>query len=108
MIDKDIKDVVLKMSDLIEKSEIRVDRCNDIIGKAYVLIDKITTEYTRQLAELQNARDELAHQNSELIQIVKESKAQLEYSTKRYDLLLEKVFGMVHKGSSENNINVSN
>lgn len=62
---------------LIERSEMRVDRTNEMICKLVrvteanlQMLNKIVEEYTRQIGHLQQSRDELVQQNSILLKII--------------------------------------
>lgn len=97
--------IITNIVKLLERSEERIDKTNDMICKMVTTIDKLTNEYTRQLAKLQEVRDEVVDQNKELIKLAEDCKKESEYSNKRYDTLLEKMFAL-KQIRSENNFNI--
>lgn len=103
---RDYDDIVLKFIELLERSEERIDKTNDMIFKMVATIDKLSAEYTKQLTKLQEVRDEVVAQNRELIKLAEACKKESEYSNKRYDTLLEKMFWLKNN-SSENNFNIN-
>lgn len=102
-----ITDLYSELVNLVEKSENRIDRTNDMIAHAFTLLDKITLEYTKQVEKLQNVRDELLLQNKSLLKQIESMRTENENINKRYDSLLERMFMMQNKNGSENNINVN-
>lgn len=104
--DKNLQEILLQLSKLLEKSEERIDKTGEIISNCVSVTNKITDEFTKQIAKVQKARDTLIAENKDLIRLVKESNMQIEMLNKRYDLLMERVFNLINKNTSENNINV--
>lgn len=102
------KRVDKKFTELLIKSEDRIDRTNDMICECVKVIDKLTTEYTTHLKKLQESRDELLAQNKSMVELLAKSEALVEYTNKRYDLLLEKALNIAanKNNGSENNINI--
>lgn len=90
---------------LVERSENRIDRTNEMISKCVSIIDRVTTEYTTQLDELQKNRDALVDENKRLISLLEESKKDYDILNKKYDSLIDKMISMSSQ-RSENNINV--
>lgn len=101
-----IETLYLKLVELVEKSEDRIDRTNDLISYSFKLLDKITLEYTKQVENLQKVRDELLAQNKGLLTQIESMRNENENINKRYDSLLERMFIMT-KNASENHINVN-
>lgn len=101
-----IETLYLKLVELVEKSEDRIDRTNDLISYSFKLLDKITLEYTKQVENLQKVRDELLSQNKGLLTQIESMRIENENINKRYDSLLERMFIMT-KNASENHINVN-
>lgn len=105
--DSDEYDSIMeKLTELVIRSEERIDKTNNMIEKCVAMVDKLATEYASHIKSLQNARDEVIRQNTELIKCLRSKEELLEYTNRKYDLLLEKTFGIMSKNSSENNINV--
>lgn len=104
----DYDDIIVKMSTLLEKSETRIDKTNDMVCKLAAIIDKLTNEYCKHLEKLQDTRDELTKQNKDLLKLVESCRRESELTNRRYDTLLEKTLLMSNfsNGRAENNITV--
>lgn len=104
----DYDDIIAKITTLLEKSETRIDKTNEMVCKLASTIDKLTNEYGKHLERLQEARDELVKQNKELIKLVESCRRESELTNRRYDTLLEKTLLMSNfsNGRAENNITV--
>ena len=87
---KEYEEVINKVVHLLDQSENRIDRTNEMICKMVSTIDTLTNEYTTQLSKLQEVRDELVGQNKALIKVAEDCRRESEYANKRYDMLLEK------------------
>lgn len=99
------QEIVEKFSEILIKSEERIDRTNTMVSKCVEMMDKLTAEYCKQIEALQESRDEILSQNKILIENARNDRDKYELLSKRYDTLIERLFTMIGK-NSENNINV--
>lgn len=53
---------------LLEKSEARIDRTNEMVCKLVSVVESLSKTYTAHLGSLSSCRDELVKQNSKLIE----------------------------------------
>lgn len=97
-----INKVEMMLLTLIEKSEGRIEKTNDMIGKCLAVIDRVSGEYTIQIKKLQESRDELMRQNGDLIKMLERKNREYEVLNNQYNHLIDKMVG-----KSENNINVN-
>lgn len=104
-----------KFAELLEKSEERIDRINDMVlnltksaENQRQIVTMLTEKYTKHLDDLSKNRDEITRQNSELIKFIDRQQNQIEHNDKRIEILFEKMldkYNAIHN-VSESNINV--
>lgn len=99
-------DIITMLSRLIEKSEDRIDRTNEMIHKCVILIDKLSGEYVTQLSKLQKARDHVLEENKLILKQMEDRNKEYEVLNKKYDMLVDKMLN-INSRTSENNINVN-
>lgn len=106
MSESEYNEIIRTLIDLVERSEKRIDKTNDMISKCVGLIDKVTSEYTSQLSKLQEVRDEVVKQNTALLKAIDDKEKKFELINHKYDVLIDKLMSIHQMNKSENNINV--
>lgn len=105
--DNDPDKIITAFSQLLIKSEERIDRTNNMIVNGLTMIDHLSKEYTSHLNALRNARDKLIEENKALASSVENLTLQLNDASKRYESLLNRLIDVTTaKSKSENNFNI--
>lgn len=104
--DSDINTIVNAFSELLVKSEERIDRTNNMIVNGLKMIDQLSKEYASHLSALREARDKLTEENRNLSSIVEKMTVQLSDANLRYDNLLNRFIDTKGQNKSENNFNI--
>ena len=98
--------IITAFSQLLIKSEERIDRTNNMIVNGLTMIDHLSKEYTSHLNALRDARDKLIDENRLLASSVEKLTEQLNDASTRYDSLLNRLIDLTGKSKSENNSNI--
>lgn len=99
---------IIKVGHLLEMSEERIDKTNVMIGKMQDLVGKLTDEYTKHLASVQEQRDELTRQNTKLLEIHYKDIDTIKKYRDEKDKFIDRIFSLTTELAKKNNINVSN
>lgn len=101
------------LASLVEKSESRIDRTNDMICKLAAITDqtqklvvKLTEEYTRHLKNLSKCRDALLQQNETLLRMHESDVADKRELHDEIKSTSNKIFHLLNKMSLGSNAGV--
>lgn len=102
----DIDDNLHCFIEMLSKSEARIDRTNEIVHKLTELLEKLNSEYSTHIKQLQDSRDKLIEQNQSLISTVNTIRDDYRFLDSKYDSLVMTLMSSTTQGKSENNIHV--
>lgn len=86
--------IIGKFSELLEKSELRIDSTNKMISECLSIITSLKNEYCKHIGKLQESRDELISQNKKLIEENCLLLSKVDKMNTRLDTLVDKIINM--------------
>lgn len=95
-----------QLIELIEKSESRIDRINEMVLNLTKVMGEMTTTYTHHIAKVTDSRDELIRQNSRFIEVLEAVRQESANVNVRYDALLDRYERLAERKTASNSINV--
>ena len=100
--------ILKQFSELLIKSEDRMNTVSKTVSDCVIMVNKITNEYTTQLDKLQKIRDEIVLQNKILIENSQRDKDMYDKLNDKYSKVVDTLVdaNRQYRTASENNITI--